>query len=158
MDGSLREELRRAFAIDDKLKADFERHQYTRAFKQRSADKQRAGGGLIHKTFQAPTQQPVQQSAPMDAKTAESWNNWLAEYVSKALEENNKEMIKATVGFFRERFAEEIKALKEKMISEIEEKTSSEIGALRADFTVDRTLRGPAEVIDLPKMRLRGSR
>jgi hypothetical protein len=127
---NIREELERAFALDDAVRAEFEQHERQRA--DRSQLQTRSGGsGLIFKTFTSPPMQQ-QQSAVMDAATQAAWNAWLTEYVARALEANNDAMVDATAEFVSEYVHKHLKNENTKL--------REEIGSLRADIEIVRSI------------------
>jgi hypothetical protein len=75
----LREELKKAFALDDAMREDFEQWQAQYA----PVHKHAGDEGLVFKTLEMT---PVQQQG-MDPLTEEKWNQWCEAHIKKALAE-----------------------------------------------------------------------
>ena len=116
----VREELKRAFVLDDEAKASFERHERQRA--ERSD-----GSALVYKTF-GPRPKQQQSSPTMGVLTQAGWDHWVKSHIAIAIEDHRNQMI-AVVGqamyeYVHQRLADEVAKLRE------------EIGSLRAELTL----------------------
>lgn len=161
MDNFLREELERAFALDDEVKRDHERWQrdYERRRQQQPVKQRSAPDELVYKTHW-PTEQELvrpqpQQTAQMDQRTADEWNRWLSDYVERAIKQYDKQLSESLLDAIGEAFSIE-RADMRKHISEQVRQLREELGALRADLTIDRAIkRGEVSQLhgEVPKKR-----
>jgi hypothetical protein len=146
MDNNLRQMLADAYALDDRVKRDFELWQAKR--QQQTAVKRRsAPGELVHKTFEQPTQ-PYRSAATMDPATSDAWNKWMTDYVN--------EYVSTSLDGFADAATEGLAEAFSLFRKELTDKFNTELASLRADMTVQTGI-GRGEVSQLkaivPKRR-----
>jgi hypothetical protein len=93
-----------------------------------------APGEIVYKTYHGSQPQP-QQTTQMDQRTADDWNRWLTTYVARALKDYNNRLVENLTEEIGAAFGDERKYMHGQI-----DKLREEIGALRADMTLDHAV------------------
>jgi hypothetical protein len=129
----LREELKKAFALDDAMREDFEQWQAQYA----PVHKHAGDEGLVFKTLEMT---PVQQQG-MDPVTEEKWNRWCEAHIAKAL---------ADAPTFTPAQIEVMGQIVSELRKQLRDEFNRELGSLRADLTLATAL-AKGEISQLKK-------
>lgn len=137
MDETTREALQAVFEQDDQARADFDSFQARRS---RSKSQQRSGDfGLLYRDQHDALIEPAPRAqATMSPEQQRPWDEWFDARLKKNFDDFYKDVI---AWYVSEYLHGKLKTLREELVAEI--------GVLRADVTLDRSVRRQ-EVIDLP--------
>jgi hypothetical protein len=142
MDDDTHEILRRAIALDNQTRRDFECWQVERERQQT----------IVRKDYSPPdllTLRPPPQPTTMSAEAQEPWDRWAKSLVDQRMDVFIEASGQAMSEYFRKRFNEEVAPLREEIAS-----LRDEIASLRCDMTFDHSAGGP-KVLTLPGPFLR---